>query len=130
MVMSKDKEGKPPFPRFWLFVLFILGALVLGDLNQRMADVRQMENDAALLEAELERLEAENASLEDEIAIANTAEYVEQWAHHDAKMVRQGEVLVILVGPEGEEDVSKLTPDTDTSELSNFEVWLKLLFGK
>ena len=128
--MSKIREEKSSFPRFGLFILLVLGALVLGDLNQRMADARRLERDAALLEAEWERLENENARLEEEIAIANSEEYVERWAHQEAKMVREGEVLVILVGPEGEETTSGLPPEQDVQDLSNLEVWLKLLIGQ
>ncbi|OGO16669.1 MAG: hypothetical protein A2Z14_00995 [Chloroflexi bacterium RBG_16_48_8] len=128
--MSKDKEQKSTFPRLWLFVLLVLGALVLGDLNQRMADTRRLDDETTLLEAELERLEEENASLENEIAIANTEEYVERWAHQEAKRVREGEVLVILIGPEDEEDDSGLPAEPEPPVLNNLEVWLKLLIGK
>ena len=128
--MSKGRGEKPNFPRFWLFILLVLGALVLGDLNQRMADARRLERDATHLEAELERLNEENARLEEEIAIANSDEYVARWAHVEAKMVQEGEVLVILVGPEGEEIISGQPPEPDDPDLSNLEVWLKLLTGK
>jgi cell division protein FtsB len=129
-VMAKDKEQRSNFPRLWLFILLVLGALVLGDLNQRMADARRLDHDAELLEAELGRLESENAQLEAEIQIANTEEYVEQWAHQEAMMVREGEILVILIGPEGEESVSSIPPEGEIPNLSNMEVWLDLIFGK
>ena len=127
--MSKDKEKKSPFPRLWLFVLFVLGALVLGDLNQRMADARHLEQDAILLQTELDGLMEENARLEAEIAVANTEEYVEGWAHQEAKMVREGEVLVILIGPEGEERASGVPSESDAPVMSNLEVWFEVLFG-
>jgi cell division protein FtsB len=128
--MSKKKEQKSTFPRLWLFVLLILGALVLGDLNQRMADARRLDHDAGLLEAELNRLEEENALLEAEIAVANTEPYVERWAHQEARMVREGEVLVILIGPEGEERVSGISHEAAVPVSSNFEEWLNLILGR
>jgi cell division protein FtsB len=128
--MPKEKEKKSPFPRLWLFVLFVLGALVLGDLNQRMADARRLEQDATLLEAELDGLIEENARLEAEIAVANTEEYVERWAHQEARMVREGEVLVILIGPEGEERASGMPSESDAPVMSNLDIWLNLLFGR
>jgi cell division protein FtsB len=128
--MSKDKEQKPTFPRLWLFVLLVLGALVLGDLNQRMADARRLDQDAALLEEELERLLEENTSLEEEIAVANSEAYVERWAHQEARLVREGEVLVILIGPEGEESVTGLPSEADAPVYSNFDIWLELILGK
>ena len=128
--MSKTKEKKSAFPRLWLFVLLILGALVLGDLNQRMADARRLDHDTELLEDELNRLEEENDLFEAEIAVANTEAYVERWAHQEARMVREGEVLVILIGPEGEERVSGPSSEADAPVSSNFEEWLNLILGR
>ena len=117
-------------PRLWLFVLLVLGALILGDLNQRMADARRLEHEAALLEVELQELEEDVARLEEEIVIANTEEYIERWAHEEAKWVRQGETLVILVSPEPEEPIFGPPAEPDASVLSNLDVWLKLLLGQ
>jgi cell division protein FtsB len=126
--MTKDREGKVALPRLWLFVLLVLGALVLGDLNQRMADARQLEQDAALMEDELAQLNEENAQLEAEIANANTDEYVEDWAHGH-KWVREGEMLVILISPEGEETVSGPPAEPEVPLLTNMEIWVKFLIG-
>ena len=128
--MTKDQEQKSAFPRLWLFVLLVLSALVLGDLNQRMADARHLDQDAALLEDELNRLIEENARLQDEIAVANTEAYVERWAHQEARMVQEGEVLVILIGPEGEESVAGNPSEADAPVYSNLDVWLELILGR
>jgi cell division protein FtsB len=128
--MTKDKEQKSTFPRLWLFVLVVLGALVLGDLNQRMADARRLDQDAGLLQVEFDTLQEDNAQLEAEIAIANTEAYVEHWAHQEARMVREGETLVILVGPEGEESVSSIPSEEDKPQSNNWEVWLELIIGR
>jgi len=128
--MSKDREEKVSLPRLWLFVILVLGALILGDLNQRMADARRLEHEAGSLEVELQGLEEDIARLEKEIDIANTEEYIERWAHEEAKWVRQGEVLVILVSPEAEESVSGSPTQPDAPVLSNMDVWLKLLIGQ
>jgi cell division protein FtsB len=128
--MSKDKDKKSNFPRLWLFVLLVLGALVLGDLNQRMADARRLDQDTALLEDDCERLEEENTSLEAEIAVANTEEYVENWAHQKARLVREGEVIVILLNSEGEEIISSIQAESDDRFRSNWDEWMELIFGK
>jgi cell division protein FtsB len=128
--MKKEKEQKPTFPRLWLFVLVVLGALVLGDLNQRMADARRLDQDADLLQTELNSLLEDNAELEAEIAVANTEAYIEDWARQEANMVQEGDVIVILVGPEGEERVSSIPSEEETPVSSPLEVWLDLIMGK
>jgi cell division protein DivIC len=126
----KDQEEKTGLPHLWLFVLLVFGALILGDLNQRMADARRLEREADLLEVELLELEEDTDRLNKEIEITNTEEFVERWAHNEAGMVRQGEVLVILVSPETEEPISGPPPEPDAPILGNMDVWLKLLIGQ
>ena len=130
MKLSKEREDKVGLPRLWLFVLLVLGALILGDLNQRMADARHLEQEAVLLEDELQELEEDIARLEREIEIANTEKFIERWAHEEAKWVRQGETLVILVSPESEDPIMGPPQEPDESVQSNMDVWLKLLFGQ
>ncbi len=127
--MSKKPKVKAGFPRIWLFVLLVLGALVLGDLNQRMVDARRLEKEATLLAQELTDLEAGIARLEVEIESANGVDTVEHWAREEAKMVRPGEHLVVLIAPDGK-PLESIPPQTTPEPLpSNMEVWLELLFG-
>jgi cell division protein FtsB len=126
---SKDREERVGLPRLWLFVLLVLGALILGDLNQRMADARRLEQEAILLEEELQDLKSEINRLEEDIQNANTEEYIESWAHGEAGWVQAGEILVIPVNDQVEEPVLGPPEDPDLPVLSNMEIWMKLLFG-
>jgi cell division protein FtsB len=121
---------KAGIPRIWLFVLLVLGALVLGDLNQRMVEARRLEKEAAQLAQELTDLDAGIAGLKAEIERANEADAVERWAREEAKMVRPGEHLVILIAPDGK-PLEPVPAQTTPEPLpSNMEVWLELLFGR
>jgi cell division protein FtsB len=126
----KEREEKVGLPKLWVFVLLVLGALILGDLNQRMADARRLEEEAILLEAEVQELEEDITRLQEEIQIANSEVYIERWAHEEAKWVRQGEILVIPVTDTVEEPVLGPPEEPDLPVLNNMEIWLKLLFGQ
>jgi cell division protein FtsB len=128
--MLKDREEKSGLPRLWLFVLLVVGALILGDLNQRMADARRLEEEAASLTEELEFLQDDIIQLLDEIENAGTEEYVEQWAHEDAKWVLPGEFIIIPVSDEAVEPDLGPPDDPNLPVMSNMEIWLKLLFGQ
>jgi cell division protein FtsB len=122
-------HDKPGFPRLWLFVLLVLGSLILGDLNARMADARGLEQDAAILESEVTQLRDEITGLQDKIASANSEFAVEQWAHDQAKLVREGEHLVILVPMEQIEPAENPSSVQQIEAPSTLDVWLELLFG-
>ena len=123
--------GKYGFPRLWLFVLIIIGSLILGDLNSRMADARHLEQDANLLQEEVARLRERIAQLKLDIASANTPENIERWAHEDVKLGREGEHLVVLIpGAVQEQEVLTLPSSRENSSSSKIEIWLEFLFGK
>jgi cell division protein FtsB len=127
--MLKDREDKVGLPKLWLFVLLVLGALILGDLNQRMADARRLEQEAEALKEELQTLREEIDRLEKDIEEANTEEFIEEWAHGDAGWVRQGETLVIPVSDHVQEPILGPPEDPDLPVMSNLELWMRLIFG-
>ncbi len=122
--------GKYGFPRLWLFVLLVIGSLILGDLNSRMADARNLEQDAILLQNEVARLQTGITQLKLDIESANRPENVERWAHEDAKLVREGERLIVLIPGDAQEDETLAVPTLQGSPPSSkIEIWLELLFG-
>jgi cell division protein FtsB len=130
--LSKPLEApreKPGIPRLWLFVVLVLASVILGDLNSRMADARSLEQDAEILEREVTQLRGEIVDLQAKIASANNEFTVERWAHEQAKLVREGEHLVILVPMDEIEPVENPTAIQAIEAPSTLEVWLELLFG-
>jgi cell division protein FtsB len=127
--MPENRPDKPTFPRLWIFVLLVLGAFVLGDLNERMADAHRLEQDARSLEEELTKLDEEIAVLKEDRARADTEAFIEEWARKEGKMVRVGEKLVIIVHPEGEEAGEVASSEDPSSREGNLELWLELILG-
>ena len=122
--------GKYGFPRLWLFVLLIIGSLILGDLNSRMADAHHLEQDAILLQGDVERLSEGIAQLKLDIESANRPENVERWAHQEAKLVREGEHLVVLLpGAVEEQETLASASAEEALSSSKLEIWFELLFG-
>jgi cell division protein FtsB len=113
-----------------LVLIIVAGILVLGDLNQRMADARQLEQDASLLKTEVTSLESENQALQTQVAEATSEAAVERWARSEGKMVRPGEILVFPVAPTGTRFVQQPTPTPLPPLPSNWEVWWALFFGE
>ena len=114
---------------FWIVMILIAGLLIIGDLNRRMADARRLERDALILEGQVSAKGTERADLMTSVAAATSEESVAEWAHADAKLVREGEVLVVPMAPPD----ATLAPDAAQSELpeppTRLQVWLALLFG-
>ena len=128
--MAEDRTEKGTFPRFWLFVLLILGSVILGDLNQRMSDARGLEKDLEFLQARSEQLDDEIAYFDEQIEYVNSDDFIRDWAHEQAKMVEDSEVLVIFVPTRVHVDSKVPSPEADLATASALEVWLELIFGQ
>ena len=88
-------EGLGKLSSFWLLVALIVGTLIVGDLTRRMTDAQRMEREAHSLAAQVSELDALNEELEQNIAGAGDDASVEAWARSQAKMIKEGERLIV-----------------------------------
>ncbi len=88
-------DGPGKISTFWLLAALIVGTLIMGDLTRRMTDARRMERDARTLATQVYELETLNEDLEQNIAGAGDDASIEAWARSQAKMVQEGERLVV-----------------------------------
>ena len=127
--MTNEPQSAGRIPTIWIIALVVLGILVLGDLNRRMADARRLEQDAILLETEVADMATQRIDLMTQVAEATSEPVIAQWAHEQAKMVLPGEVLVVPVSPGGSAPMLDSEPVSGEKPPSNIEIWLALLFG-
>lgn len=115
--------------RVWILVAVVIGILILGDLNRRMSDAQRLERDAVTLGTEVASLEADQGRLQTAVAQATAQPQVEAWARTQARMVRDGEKLVIPMPASGEVNAAPPTPTPAALPPSRWEIWWALLFG-
>ena len=121
-----DKLG---LSRLWILAAAVGGILLLGDLNSRMGTARQLERDADILSTETALLETQQAQLQTDLAAAGSQAQVEQWARAQARMVRDGEKLVIPLPAEGVVTPTPQAAPTGEPLPGAWRVWWTLLFG-
>jgi len=112
---------------FWLLVALIVGILIVGDLTRRMTDARRMERGAEALATQVTALESSNVELEGKIATAGDDASVEAWARSQAKLIRDGEWLVVPIPAEEPSLLSVEAPEPPVKTPTMWEVWLALL---
>ena len=127
--MSENGEGRNRLSSIWLIVIVIVGILILGDLNRRMANARRLERDALQLETEVAEMATDRVQLMTEVAEATSEAIIAEWAHSDAKLVREGETLIIPLPPPGQISVATPMSGTNLEMPNNWQVWWVLIFG-
>jgi cell division protein FtsB len=127
--MEESKPKGASISRGWVLVAVVAAILILGDLNQRMAEARRLERESRIAETQVASLEAENDRLRTQMAAATSGVLVEQWARGEAGMVLPGERLLVPVDPAPGTPAAE-APASDRDDLPRpWEVWLTLLFG-
>ncbi len=101
----------------------------MGDLTRRMTDARRMERDARSLATQVKKLEALNEELEENIAGAGDDASVEAWARSQAKLIQDGERLVVPQPVEETSFVAAQPFEAPVEPPTTWEVWLALLGG-
>jgi len=124
-----EKRGRPPLVRAWIAFLAVIAILILGYLNRRMSDARRLERDAGELATEVAALDQEQLRLETQIAQSDSDVVVERWARMQAKLARDGEVLIVPVPVGGFVEAALPTPTPFPLPPTRWEVWQQLLFG-
>jgi cell division protein FtsB len=122
-------EERSSISSVWLLIALVIGILIVGDLTRRMTDSRRMEREAQELAMAVEALEAENAELEQMISTALDDSNVASWARSEAKLVLDGERLVVPLPAEDALRDSEAKAPIAVEPPSPWEVWWALLVG-
>ena len=127
--MSEEGAGRNRLSSVLILASVIAGILILGDLNRRMANARRLERDAVQLGTEVAVMATERVQLMTSVAEATSESIIAEWAHSDAKLVRDGETLIIPLPPQGQIFVATPVPGQGIETPSKWQVWWALIFG-
>ena len=111
-----------------------IGLLLVINFTGRIARGQQMDSERQRLQATIDVLATQHIDLLKQRDYASSETYIEQWAHTEGKLVREGEVLVIPV-PVGDELTTPTPPPPvfasarpSEPETPNWHLWWNLFF--
>lgn len=119
-----------------VFALILsIGLLLVINFSGRIARGQQMEAERRRLQATIDVLEFHREELLRERNYASNDVSIEDWAHREGKMVREGEILIIpipggLVEPTPTPTPQALivAPPTPKPEQASWNLWWNLFF--
>jgi cell division protein FtsB len=116
--------------RLILVVAIILLIFLMMDFNNRMVRALELEQQAQAMTTRMAELEQTKVYLEAQIAYATSEKAVEQWAREDAKLIKEGDIPIIILPPSGATLTPTPSPLVDEKPLSNLEIWKALFLGE
>lgn len=116
-------------------VIVAVGLMLAIQFSSRISSERELNSIRNTIQDEIELLRQEQAQLVDQLAYVESDAYVEDWARSEGRMVREGEVLVVVVAGNTSEQVQQeqvVIPqanlETTLPEPENWELWWSLFF--
>ena len=116
--------------RLILVAVIILLVLMMMDFNNRMVRALELEEQAQAMTTRIAELEQTKVYLEAQIAFATSEKAVEQWAREDAKLIKEGDIPIIVLPPSAPTPTPTPVPLVQEKPLSNFEIWKELFLGE
>jgi cell division protein FtsB len=118
-----------------MFSAILAIGIALGiSLSSRIASSQPLRQLYTSVQAEIDALRRQQGDLIAERNYAQSDAYVEQWARTDGKMVRPGEVLVVVMPGSQQEAALQEAPqglaevDTTPPEPETWTLWWQLFF--
>ena len=113
-----------------LVVVIILLVLLMMDFNNRMVRALELEQQAEAMTTRMAELEQTKVYLEAQIAYATSVKAVEQWAREDAKLIKEGDIPIIILPPSKPTPTPTPVPRVEEKPISNLEIWKELFLGE
>jgi cell division protein FtsB len=110
-------------------VLIIVGFLMM-DMNSRLSELFKLKSQLEIAQTQYDYSMRENARLKDKIAYAQSDKAVDEWAREQGHMAKPGDVVVVLIPPEGTQIIHTPTPVPTVVAAKNWEIWKVLFFGE
>ncbi len=92
--------------------------------------LRELEEEAKEVSTEVENLERTYTVLEARIAYATSQAAVEEWAYEEARMIREGDHLIVPISPEESTPVPSVPVESEKTSLENWQIWKALFFDQ
>ncbi|WP_162909841.1 septum formation initiator family protein [Aggregatilinea lenta] len=117
-------------------LLLSIGLLLVINFSGRIARGQQMETARRQLQSTLDVLQIQSESLQRERDYAASDASIEEWAHQEGKMVREGEILIIPIPGGGQAEPTPtptppaliIAPPTPQQDEPNWSLWWNLFF--
>jgi len=129
--------GKPNRSQLTLSILLLtallIGGLIVWGFWQQFALAKQLRLEEKKLESQVAAARKRNEELASELTYVQSDEYVERWARENLRMAKPGEVVVVPLWAEMEEDApAQETPPPEPSKSKSAwqEIWSFIAGGE
>jgi cell division protein FtsB len=115
-------------------VLVVIGIIILIfivlEFNRRLDELNNLTDKNNSVRTEATQIIQTQQALETAVGYAKSTAAVEEWARTDGHYIKDGDLPVVPVEAPGAAPLEMTEPTPTPVPPQNWEIWLKLFFGK
>ncbi len=116
--------------RIAAFIGIVILVLLIMDFNSRLEEMTRLSRQAESVRIRATEVMATQYNMETAVAYAQSDFSVEQWAREQAGMIRPGDVPIAPMPVPGEQPPpQENSPVVVPTQISNWEIWMLVIFG-
>ena len=129
-----EKQPRRKFSLDYKKIILVIAGVVLFflvmDLNSRLNELNRLSALRDQYSTQVAILQGTLNNLETQMYYSTSESAVEQWAYEEAHMARPGDNVIIPVAPPGVTQAPVFEPTPTPEQISNWDVWMTLLFNR
>jgi hypothetical protein len=116
--------------RIAIFIGIAIVLLFIMDFNSRMEELARLQNEAATVRAQATGVMVTQYALMTQQAYATSPAAVEEWAREQARMAQPGDKVIVPLPAPNTTPAPTPTPEPRFADLTKWDVWVAIFFGK
>jgi cell division protein FtsB len=116
--------------RLGIFISIGVFLVLVMNFNARLEELARLQGEAATVRAQATAILVTQAALETQVALATSPAAVEEYARNQARMAQPGDKVFVVIPAPGSTPQPMPTATPIMADLTKWDVWMLLIFGK
>ena len=116
--------------RLGVFISIGIFLVLVMNFNARLEELSRLQGEAATVRAQGTAILVTQAALKTQVALATSPAAAEEYARNQARMAQPGDKTFIVVPAPGSTPPPAPTTTPILTNLTEWDVWMILIFGK
>lgn len=116
--------------RLGIFISIGIVLVLVMNFNARLEELSRLQGEAATVRSQATAVMVTQSALQTQVALATSPAAVEEYARNEARMAQPGDKAFIVMPAPGSTPPPAPTATPILTNLTKWDVWMILIFGK
>ena len=128
--MENKEKKRMDFRQVLIILVVAMAFYMVFDLSGRISAANRMVSERDEMATRVDSLKQTEAYLQTKVALATQPSFIEPYIRPEGKMLQPGDIPIIPIPGDSIQATQVSEFPTQSSTVSNWEIWWDLFFGK